>query len=86
MFMAMVASQRTTQLSGKLPSVMAMRLRQRIRDFLELSLLHGAPPKVVLLRVGNVTTARLEHLLRLRADRVRQFALDPDEAVLIVDR
>ena|ERR1043166_16348 len=55
-------------------------------DFLELSLLHGAPPKVVLLRVGNVTTARLEHLLRLRADRVRQFALDPDEAVLIVDR
>ena len=55
-------------------------------DFLELSLLRGAPPKVVLLRMGNVPTARIEHLLRLRADRVRQFAADQDEAVLIIDR
>jgi predicted nuclease of predicted toxin-antitoxin system len=55
-------------------------------DFLELSLLRGAPPKVVLLRIGNVTTATIEQLLRLRADRLRQFAADPDEAVLIIDR
>ena len=55
-------------------------------DFLELSLLRGAPPKVVLLRLGNVPTARIEQLLRLRADRVRQFAANRDEAVLIVDR
>lgn len=55
-------------------------------DFLELSLLRGAPPKVVLLRVGNVTTARVEQLLRQHADRVRQFIAAPDEAVLIVHR
>ena len=55
-------------------------------DFLELSLLHGAPPKVVLLRIGNAPTARIEQLLRRRADRIRQFVGAPDEAVLIVDR
>lgn len=54
-------------------------------DFLELSLLRGAPPKVILLRTGNVATARIETLLRQRADRVREFAADPDEAVLIID-
>lgn len=55
-------------------------------DFLEFSLLRGAPPKVVLPRTGNVPTVRIERLLRLRADRVRQFAADQDEAVLIIDR
>jgi predicted nuclease of predicted toxin-antitoxin system len=55
-------------------------------DFLELSLLRGAPPKVVLLRVGNVSTARIEQLLRQHADRVRQFIAVPDQAVLIVHR
>lgn len=55
-------------------------------DFLELSLLRGAPPKVVLLRCGNVTTARVEALLRLRCDDVRRFKSDPDVAVLFIDR
>lgn len=55
-------------------------------DFLELGLLHGAPPKVVLLRVGNIPTARIEQLLRQHADRVRQFIAVPDEAVLIIHR
>ena len=55
-------------------------------DFLDLSLLRGGPPKVVLLGVGNVTTAKIEEILRLHADRIRQFAADPVEAVLIIDR
>ena len=55
-------------------------------DFLELSLLRGAPPKVVLLRTGNVPTATIEILLRRYVDRVGAFAASPDEAVLIIDR
>ena len=35
-------------------------------DFLELSLLYGPPPKLVLLRAGNVPTQRIEELLRVR--------------------
>ncbi len=54
-------------------------------DFLELSLLRGAPPKVVLLRVGNVPTSQIEALLRKQRDRVHQFAADADEAILIID-
>lgn len=55
-------------------------------DFLDLSLLHGAPPKVVLLRVGNVATARVEQLLRTHAHRIARFAADSDEAVLFIER
>ena len=55
-------------------------------DFLDLSLLNGAPPKVVLLRIGNAPTSRIEWLLRLHAKRIMQFALDRDESVLIVEQ
>ena len=55
-------------------------------DFLDLSLLHGPPPKVVLLRTGNVPTLRIETLLRLHCDRIRRFALNTAEAILIIDR
>ncbi|GAB3312436.1 DUF5615 family PIN-like protein [Hymenobacter humi] len=33
-------------------------------DFLDLSLLRGAPPKVILLRTGNLPTARVLELLQ----------------------
>ena len=55
-------------------------------DFLDLSLLRGAPPKVVLLRTGNVPTSRIVFLLRLHADRVRHFVQDLDETILIIGR
>ncbi|MDZ4841729.1 MAG: DUF5615 family PIN-like protein [Hyphomicrobium aestuarii] len=54
-------------------------------DFLELSLLHGAPPKVVLLRIGNAPTAKALAVLVRHRDRVRRFADDPYEATLIID-
>ena len=55
-------------------------------DFLELSLLRGAPPKVVLLRVGNVTTDAVENLLRANKSAIDRFAGDPHEAVLLVEK
>jgi predicted nuclease of predicted toxin-antitoxin system len=43
-------------------------------DFHRLSVLRGAPPKVVWLRLGNCTTDDVARLLRDQVDAVRQFA------------
>ena len=42
-------------------------------DFHRLSVLHGAPPKVVWLRVGNCATGDIAWLLRERVDDLRKF-------------
>jgi predicted nuclease of predicted toxin-antitoxin system len=42
-------------------------------DFHRLSVLRGAPPKVVWLRLGNCATADIARLLRDRVDDVRRF-------------
>jgi predicted nuclease of predicted toxin-antitoxin system len=42
-------------------------------DFHRLSILRGAPPKVVWLRLGNCATADVSRLLRERADDIRRF-------------
>ena len=42
-------------------------------DFHRLSVLRGAPPKVVWLRTGNCATADIVRLLRDRADELRKF-------------
>jgi predicted nuclease of predicted toxin-antitoxin system len=55
-------------------------------DFLDLSLLQGSPPKVVLLRVGNVETSRIEKLLRTHVRGIARFDADPVEAVLFIER
>ena len=54
-------------------------------DFRQLSFLHGAPPKVVWLRVGNCTVRELAALLAENEHRLLEFdtAL---ESLLIVER
>lgn len=39
-------------------------------DFYDLSLLHGAPPKVIWLKSGNCNKAAVTHLLLERSDRI----------------
>ena len=51
-------------------------------DFSDLSVLRGHPPKVVWLRCGNSTVARVEQLLRANAERIIAFEADPDAACL----
>lgn len=51
-------------------------------DFHHLSFLRGAPPKVIGLSLGNLSTARLEQLLRARFDEIIRFAADPTAAFL----
>lgn len=51
-------------------------------DFRELSVLRGAPPKVVMIVLGNCSTADLEQLLRIRASAIEAFGADPTTSLL----
>jgi predicted nuclease of predicted toxin-antitoxin system len=51
-------------------------------DFHRLSVLRGAPPKVVWLRMGNCSTADIARLLRDRAEDIRRFEAHGEETVL----
>ncbi len=53
-------------------------------DFRALSVLRGAPPKVILLSVGNAGTREIEELLIATADIIREFDQNPDEHMLIL--
>lgn len=51
-------------------------------DFHRLSVMHGAPPKVVWLRLGNCVTQDIVDLLRKHAEDIRQFATQDEAAFL----
>ena len=51
-------------------------------DFHRLSVLRGAPPKVVWLRLGNCATEDIARLLRDRAEDIRQFEAQGEETFL----
>jgi predicted nuclease of predicted toxin-antitoxin system len=51
-------------------------------DFHQRSLVHGHPPKVIWIRLGNCSTARIVRLLRDHVDTIRTFENDPEAAFL----
>ena len=53
-------------------------------DFQQRSLLHGAPPKFIWLRVGNCTVKRIESLLRSYSAAVHTFNLDDSKSHLML--
>jgi len=53
-------------------------------DFRHLALVHGPPPKVISLRVGNGPTAEIVDLLRGRLADVQAFIADPVLALLVL--
>jgi predicted nuclease of predicted toxin-antitoxin system len=53
-------------------------------DFRTLSLLHGAPPKVVWLNVGNASTEQLATLISSQRGRIERFAATKEEALLLI--
>ncbi len=55
-------------------------------DFHQRSLLLGAPPKVIWLRMGNCTVAEAAALLRDRSIVIHRFQDDPDAAFLALSR
>ncbi len=51
-------------------------------DFSELSLLHGHPPKLIWLRLGNCTTTQIETLLRANREAIEAMNQNPTTGVL----
>lgn len=51
-------------------------------DFGNMAATKGAPPQVIWLRAGNLTTASVEKLLRKHALAVREFAGDDESLCL----
>jgi predicted nuclease of predicted toxin-antitoxin system len=51
-------------------------------DFHRLSVLRGAPPKVIWVRLGNCATADVARLLRFRAVQIVDFIEDADATFL----
>jgi predicted nuclease of predicted toxin-antitoxin system len=49
-------------------------------DFYELSLLHGTPPKVIWLQVGNVSKATVMELLLDNRETIVRLLADPEIA------
>jgi predicted nuclease of predicted toxin-antitoxin system len=52
------------------------------KDFADIALLRGAPPKIVWLRCGNSTVTAVDRLLRLNFDQIEKFESSPDARVL----
>ena len=53
-------------------------------DFRSLSLVNGAPPKVIWLRVGNTSTAGIEAFIRSALVKIRTFEISPEESLLVL--
>jgi predicted nuclease of predicted toxin-antitoxin system len=53
-------------------------------DFQQRSLLHGAPPKFIWLRVGNCTVKAIESLLRRYSAAIHTFDLDDSKSHLML--
>ena len=54
------------------------------RDFANLSLAHGAPPKVILLETGNCSTREIENIVRTNAIRFAEFERDEARGLLVL--
>ena len=54
-------------------------------DFRQLAFLHGSPPKVIWLAVGNAGTKTILQLLLERAAIVKEFHSTKDESLLVLE-
>ena len=53
-------------------------------DFASMSLLEGAPPKVIWIARGNCSAAEVEQLIRDAAEQVRDFCGQSEETYLVL--
>ncbi len=55
-------------------------------DFRQLAFLHGPPPKIIWLRLGNASTVDILNVVLEYVDDIAQFGASSDEALLILPR
>lgn len=53
-------------------------------DFRQLAFLHGPPPKVLWLRVGNASTATVLQVILDHVEIIEAFGVSDDEALLVL--
>lgn len=53
-------------------------------DFVEMSVMPGAPPKVIHLAMGNHTTREWLAIIQANAVAISLFAADPDTGLLVL--
>lgn len=53
-------------------------------DFRQYAFLYGTPPKVIWIRIGNVTTSAIAELLRVNRSRIEAFSTSPEESLLVL--
>ena len=51
-------------------------------DFVDMQVLRGFPPKVLWLRLGNCTTARIEDVLRMHVQDIESFEASAEVGLL----
>jgi predicted nuclease of predicted toxin-antitoxin system len=51
-------------------------------DFRQRSLVQGHPPKIIMIAVGNCTTARVEQLVRKYLVEIASFEADPAASLI----
>jgi predicted nuclease of predicted toxin-antitoxin system len=51
-------------------------------DFVELSILRGAPPKIILIGLGNCRTSAIAALLAAEHSRIERFESDDSASIL----
>jgi predicted nuclease of predicted toxin-antitoxin system len=64
----------------------AFMLLSKDTDFLQLSFLHGAPPKVIHVRAGNCSTREVLNLVLMQRARIHEFERDGQAATLVLLR
>lgn len=53
-------------------------------DFHDLSVLYGAPPKVVWIRRGNCSTKQIELILRNKFENIKSLIDNPESSYLVI--
>jgi len=53
-------------------------------DFHQRSVLHGPPPKIIWLRIGNCSREKLVQLIARHEQDIRAFDADPFESILVI--
>jgi predicted nuclease of predicted toxin-antitoxin system len=53
-------------------------------DFSNLSVIHGSPPQVIWLLLGNCTTAEVEKVIRAHHEAIEIFGQDPSVGTLAI--
>jgi len=62
----------------------AYAILSKDNDFRQLSFLHGAPPKVIWLSVGNAGTEAILRFLRSRRAEIHAFEADTEASLLVL--